>query len=322
MSAGSPDEDVSLRKRPLGELEADLARDHVLERRWRSPRGELALFRADADHATLVKIVPREPPGMAAVAYEVMSRCQVAAGESGCKSVMPVPVAWGSEPDYIAYRWVEGRLVSDLVTAMVEGRSAPDTPSVLDLARASGAALARFHRSMPVEGSPVPAHLGATQARKLISRASGEPRMAAVVVRSTRDPGPHNAVLDDRGEIIMIDPPALVTFVRPEEDLGVLAYHFGWRACGRRRSDLDVGRVTDEIVAGYREQSGPQDPLIERQGVEFVFAVMAVAGLRRRISRIWSRRPRAGHGRPSLIGRQAWWGLRAGARARNLGRST
>jgi hypothetical protein len=308
---------LSRDRRPLDALVAELAQDHAVERRWRSRRGELTLFRSGTEGATLVKVVADQPPDMAPVAYDVMLRCRAAAG-SGSPSVMPVPVAWGRRPEYIAYRWTEGRLLNGVVDALVDEPPGPSAPTMFDLARSSGAALARFHRSMPADPTAPAAEPGAPWARRLVKAVAGPPRTCAVVVRSVRDPGPHNAVLGDDGTLTMIDPPAIVTHVHPEEDLGVLAFHLGWRALRSGGPPIDVAVLTDEIVTGYLDEVGDLATSVDRRGIEFVFASTAISALKRRLARMVSRGGGWRQARPALIPRHLGWCVRSLRRARTL----
>jgi hypothetical protein len=287
----SPAEAPSAYRRPLDELIDELAAERVLERTWSSRRGDLRLYRSGADDAVVVKRLPPHQGPMAPIACDVMARCLRASADDPRGSVMPEPVAWGDDPPYLAYQWVEGQPLDSLIT----GASAEAAPDVPAMASAAAAAVARFHGAFPV------------------ARGIG----GSMTVRSLWDPGPHNTVIGSEGTVRLIDPPGFIEEVAPEHDVAVLVHHLSWSTQRSGRA-MAPGPLLDAAADGYRREAGPDGPPLDRRRLDHELARATFARLRARTRKIVGRRLPLSRAHPIDMARQAGWALRADLRARRI----
>lgn len=191
--------------------------------------------RADQLLRTLQQLAPVEPP------------------------IAPLPVAHGTDPDYVAYEFVPGRLLDDALAEAL-GRGAPGIAEALSLCRDAGVLLGRFHQ---VASSPLPEeteHFDPVHFPPLL-RVVGLAGTALPPrgdwVRSIADPGPHNVVVEPSGSLRLIDLPGTVQMRPRELDLGMLAQRLG-RCARLSAGELPLRRrhrvqldAADAAVAGY-----------------------------------------------------------------------
>jgi hypothetical protein len=210
-----------------------------------------------------------DPAEMAATLVSLAAR----SGDTQRSRIAPKLVAHGDDPPFVAYEFIEGRLLRDVI-ADLAGGSSPDHPErLIELARESGAMMARFHQAF---GPPGPQDRADDRlsGSRLVSRVlelGGVQRTElTALVRSLIDPGPHNLLLDHDDQVVMIDLPGAVVLRPREAEIGMLAHRFG-RAV--RRSVRSSGspsrgvarRIAAAVVEGYQnEHPQPLDPrLIE-----------------------------------------------------------
>jgi hypothetical protein len=291
MPGPSPAEVPSAYRRPLDALIEDLEAERALERAWSSRRGDLRLYRAGPGDAIVVKTLPPHQGPMAPIACEVMVRCLESSADDPRGSVMPEPVAWGDDPAYLAYRWVEGRSFDSVIT----GTATADDPDLPTLAAMAGAAIARFHRAFP--SAPGPGGSG--------------------TVRSLWDPGPHNTVIGPDATVRLIDPPGFVEQVAPEHDVAVLVHHLSWSA-QRGGRPVTPARLLESAADGYRAEAGPDGPPLDRRRLEHALARATFARLRARLRKLAGRRLPLARAHPVDMARQAGWALQADVRARRI----
>jgi hypothetical protein len=140
----------------------------------------------------------------------------------GAPGTVPEPLAWGLDPPYMAYVWVPGPELSDVLagTATVEGRNAR-------LITSSGRALARIHA---VDSAALPGG-----ARRTLD---GRPATAGLVP-SIVDLGPWNCIVQD-DSVVFID--TQLRLARPEFDVGRLSVSVARKVVGPAGGPLTATR--------------------------------------------------------------------------------
>ncbi len=216
-----------------------------------------------------------EDPAEMAVTH-LMLEADASAGNR--PMVAPKLVAYGDDPPFVAYEFIEGRLLKDMIVTATDGSTSVHRERLIDLARRSGAAMARFHGAFGPPGPQDRADDRLSESR-LASRSLTlggvkSPDLSAWV-RSMIDPGPHNLVVDLDDQVLIIDLPAAAVFRPREAELGMLAQRFGRLV--RRSARLSqrptrgaARRIASAVVDGYqREYRGP----LERSLVEVYIGV-------------------------------------------------
>ncbi len=201
-------------------------------------------------------------------------------GDVTWSPIAPKLVAYGADPSFVAYEFIEGRLVNDVIEDAVGGPSADIPGRLIDVARQTGATMARFHR---VFGPPGP-HDRSYERLSRSRLVTGCLHLGGVRlpeystwVRSMVDPGPHNLVLDRDDQVMIIDLSGEVVFRPREAEVGMLAHRFGRKVRGKVRSagssTRGVGRrMAGAVVGGYeQEHEQPLDPKV-------IEAFVAVSG--------------------------------------------
>jgi hypothetical protein len=212
-------------------------------------------------------------------------------------------VGWGDDPDLFAYEYAVGIPVKERMEAL--GVRAPGSSWVAelsDIARGSGALLARFHAAL-APGSEHTVRAG--RLHQACRRASlGSTDLPSDIVRSLCDSGPHNLIVRADGDIQLIDLPTDERWTFAEFDIGVLAHRLARRAAIAFRSSAtaaDAHRVfTDPLCDAYFGAGGP-DP--DRAEVMASFASSSLVFAKRSLT--------IGHPHASLgyARRDLSWGL-------------
>ena len=309
-----------------------LLADHVVVRQIERGPSEVR-FLAEADDPTVVATVVKTqqnppPPGSdARTLYRLHEALASAAASAGHPPIAPRPVGWGDDPDLFAYDYAVGVPVKERMEALAPPTPHPTAESnavstldstggpggvrvpgsrwpaeFSDIARASGALLARFHAAL----TPGPGHtVRAGRLHQACRRASlGSADLPSGVVRSLCDSGPHNLIVRADGDIQLIDLPTDERWTFAEFDIGVLAHRLARRAAIAFRSSAtaaDAHRVfTDPLCDAY-VGAGGTDP--DRAEVMASFASSSLVFAKRSLT--------IGHPHASLgyARRDLGWGL-------------
>ena len=156
----------------------------------------------------------------------------------GAPGTVPEPLAWGTVPPYMAYHWVPGPVLSDVLAGvgMVEGHNAR-------LIAGSARALARIHAVQP-DALPDGAR-----------RTVGGRRVAPDLVLSIVDLGPWNCIVDGES-VVFID--TQLRLARPEFDVGRLSVSVARKVVGPDGGPVTAARsgwrVSRQMRQAYEEQ--------------------------------------------------------------------
>jgi hypothetical protein len=278
----------------------DLLVDRIVARRIERGPSEV-LFLADASEPTTVTMVvktQRRPPPPGSDARTLYHLHQTLTGTSAGTStgasrpsrsgraVAPLPIGWCDDPDLFVYEYSDGVPVKERIESLVppvdsdrSRRPAAAWPDELsDIARASGVLLAGFHEALFSDREHTIAMGRLHRACRRVTVGSAAPPSRAV--RSLCDSGPHNLIVNEDGDLQLIDLPTDERWTFAEFDIGVLAHRLARRAAIAFRSSASAadahGVFTDPLCAAYAETRGipPDrgDVLASFAAASFVFA--------------------------------------------------
>lgn len=305
-------------QRELPELREELERTHAVEWSHERRNGTVTLLRPrDGSEGGTASIVLKELAGdlyTPDALHDLM--LTLAEVPDGGPPIGPRPRAFGTDPPFVAYEWVDGVIMNDALIAAFRHRPLAEGVTVVtDLAAGAGRLLHRFHTL--ATGAAEETSIFRPESFDLLDRSL---RLTGTSlpdrsrwVRALMDPGPHNIVVEPSGDLRLLDLPGLVEHRPAEVELGMMAQRVGRRSrLAARAAGVPVRGVAraaaDATIAAYRSDAdGLDDALIEA-------AVAVSAG--RLARKFWKKTP-------TLTGRRdsssdAAWLLAALWRARRL----
>lgn len=223
-----------------------------------------------------VKQVPVGKSG--ALERDVVALCALQRDD---RQVVPEVLGWGTTPPYLAYRWISGRLLTELLADAEFAGAEADA-----LIERCGGSLAQVHRADT-------AQLHADTPTWTSHRRRPERLVASIV-----DLGPWNCVVADGGSVLFID--VQLRLARREFDVGRLIVGVTRAALGDDHSVILAsrwaGKVGPILMQGYEAGSSTGEPLA--RGVVWIVAV------RRALAMAW-RDARVGGGLAGIARRTA-----------------
>lgn len=267
--SGGPREDMGLvdnkepglGRVPLEELRAGLQGTHEVEREWRSRTASLTLYRSvqsGSAQSLLVKQAEGWDAPMAEYAYTTLRSLRSHAHSKGHPHFVPRPFSWGRLPAYVCFEWVQGTLLADLISENLEGSPARFHTWVSDTGKALGRVLSCYHSTFLASAPPGVVSTNSLEggAARIARFVSGDGGTLGLPVRSLGDGGPHNVIVDDDGQIWLIDLPAGHDTATAQWDIARLALRLvrtAERAMGKGwLPDTELQRdLLAAIVAGY-----------------------------------------------------------------------
>jgi hypothetical protein len=277
--------DLTATRSDLARTIESMLAEHVVERRWVQDRtGSTCVLlrgeRSSRRQAVFLK-VPRSASGeWAHRIWTTLTEFEQRARDLGMAPLAPGPIAWGVDPSFIAYEWIEGDTLAEQLGALVGRPVSLAEQRVVELGRTAGRALGELHRMFGVGR-----HTGASSAlrrrqRAILAAAGASPADVGGAVRSFRDMGPWNMIVRPDGSVAFIDLDR--SDVRSAAwEVGVLASQLA-RTCDvmYARAPASVGdaprRIHDAVIDGYLENN--QGAIGSRRAIA-AFSVVNGVGL-------------------------------------------